>query len=357
MEKTKFENWSNQKLRGSLEKWARCERKVSVVVIEHVAEAIARGSFIEWGYPSIKEYMIKELKYSETAANRRVAAAYATIQIPELKQEIEAGALNLTQIAQVQSAIRQEQKTNGQVPVSEKRELFDELLGKNGVETQKILDRKFEFAPVFFAEKHKHDDSVEVTVRMPKDLYSKFLRIKELCSHQIADGNWIEIMEVVADDSLSRRDPLKKKRVELKPSAKPVSSLSVSEVPSQDAKRTRGATVPVTLYDSDINSKSDKHRRSTAADSKSSDAEIERTNSSSLRGVAERKAIRPSVRRFVFQRDQFCQHKNVDGTICGRRHQLEIDHIRPRFAGGGNEVENLRILCKAHNIHRYRLGK
>lgn len=62
-----------------------------------------------------------------------------------------------------------------------------------------------------------------------------------------------------------------------------------------------------------------------------------------------------SVKKQVLQRDQFCQHEDrVTKKVCGSRWNLHIDHIKPKWAGGGNEKENLQILCQKHNHHRYR---
>ncbi|HEX7622896.1 MAG TPA: HNH endonuclease signature motif containing protein [Anaeromyxobacteraceae bacterium] len=38
-----------------------------------------------------------------------------------------------------------------------------------------------------------------------------------------------------------------------------------------------------------------------------------------------------------------------DGQRCGSTWKLELDHLRPVVLGGPSTVENLRILCKAHN--------
>ncbi len=216
MRSEKYQGWSNEKLEIGLGRWAVSERKVTAVVIELVAEAIERKAFIEWGCGSIPEFLIKKLKYSESSANRRVSAAYALIQIPEIKEEIENGSLNLSQIVLAQCAIRAEQKVNGKVEVEAKKEIFDELRNKTCVETQKILDEKFETVPIFSAEKHKHDDSVEVTIRLPKDVHQKFVRLKQLYSHTIRDGSWLELLDTMADETLKRKDPLAKKPVDLK---------------------------------------------------------------------------------------------------------------------------------------------
>ncbi|MBL7670145.1 MAG: HNH endonuclease, partial [Bdellovibrionaceae bacterium] len=42
--------------------------------------------------------------------------------------------------------------------------------------------------------------------------------------------------------------------------------------------------------------------------------------------------------------------------ICGSKHFLQVDHVHPRFAGGGNEPFNLRPMCSSHNKFRYTAG-
>lgn len=38
------------------------------------------------------------------------------------------------------------------------------------------------------------------------------------------------------------------------------------------------------------------------------------------------------------------------GRACGSRYQVEVDHIRPKALGGTDTPENLRALCKQHNL-------
>ncbi len=60
-----------------------------------------------------------------------------------------------------------------------------------------------------------------------------------------------------------------------------------------------------------------------------------------------------TLKRAILNRDQSCQFQS-EGKICGSRWNLNIDHIRPRWAGGGNAKDNLRVLCQKHNNHLYR---
>ena len=54
--------------------------------------------------------------------------------------------------------------------------------------------------------------------------------------------------------------------------------------------------------------------------------------------------ISKSTREYILKRDNYeCQY-------CGSQTKLEIDHIFPYSRGGGNEPENLQVLCKSCNL-------
>lgn len=56
------------------------------------------------------------------------------------------------------------------------------------------------------------------------------------------------------------------------------------------------------------------------------------------------------VRREVWRRDQgHCQWPLARGGVCGSTHQLEFDHMTARALGGESTVDNLRLVCRAHN--------
>jgi hypothetical protein len=48
------------------------------------------------------------------------------------------------------------------------------------------------------------------------------------------------------------------------------------------------------------------------------------------------------VKKEVWERDQKCVN-------CGSMHALEVDHIVPKSAGGSDDPENLRLLCRSCN--------
>ena len=66
--------------------------------------------------------------------------------------------------------------------------------------------------------------------------------------------------------------------------------------------------------------------------------------------------IPSTLRDQVLKRDNYqCSYSSYDGVTCTCRKNLEIDHIVPFAVGGRSELENLRLLCSAHNLHAARL--
>jgi len=73
------------------------------------------------------------------------------------------------------------------------------------------------------------------------------------------------------------------------------------------------------------------------------DASVARTASSGSE-------VPRAVRREVFERDDAqCSYVDADGNRCPERGFLELDHVRPKAHGGSDTIDNLRILCRAHN--------
>lgn len=62
--------------------------------------------------------------------------------------------------------------------------------------------------------------------------------------------------------------------------------------------------------------------------------------------------IPASVRRAVHHRGRGqCTFVGAGGKRCESRSRIELDHVVPIARGGESTVENLRLLCRAHNQH------
>lgn len=63
--------------------------------------------------------------------------------------------------------------------------------------------------------------------------------------------------------------------------------------------------------------------------------------------------ISAATRREVVARDGAqCTFVGTDGSRCGSRAFLELDHVQPKALGGTSEASNLEPLCRAHNRYR-----
>jgi 5-methylcytosine-specific restriction endonuclease McrA len=66
-------------------------------------------------------------------------------------------------------------------------------------------------------------------------------------------------------------------------------------------------------------------------------------------------SVPPKVKREVRRRDEGkCQWKLDSGGVCGSEVRTEIDHVVPRGRGGASTVSNCRVLCKLHNLEAAR---
>ncbi len=59
----------------------------------------------------------------------------------------------------------------------------------------------------------------------------------------------------------------------------------------------------------------------------------------------------PTAREIKKEAGYQCEYRSPAGIRCSQTAHLEIDHIRPYALGGSSrDKENLRCLCKAHNL-------
>jgi hypothetical protein len=61
--------------------------------------------------------------------------------------------------------------------------------------------------------------------------------------------------------------------------------------------------------------------------------------------------VAAAVKRAVWERDRArCTWPMGDGKLCGSTHRLEFDHDLEVALGGTPVTENIRLLCKGHNL-------
>ena len=70
-----LENLKDLELNEKIKTLASQERKLTQVILLHIAEVDRRKLFLRKAYPSLFEYLVQEIGYSFGAAQRRIDAA------------------------------------------------------------------------------------------------------------------------------------------------------------------------------------------------------------------------------------------------------------------------------------------
>lgn len=111
------------------------EREISLKVLHHLKEIERRRLFSDLGYPSLYEYAIRELGYSEPAAHRRISAARLLKEMPEIENKIVDGTFSLTNLSMISQLFKNEQISD----VVAKKEILKKIEGTTKKECEKVI--------------------------------------------------------------------------------------------------------------------------------------------------------------------------------------------------------------------------
>ena len=253
---------------------------------------------------------------------RRLNSARRLNEDPTIAPKIESGELNITNLAKAQSVIRAEEKRIGEkLGTVAKAAIVGLVESKSSREAEVALVNHFPEAMKMNARPESirpvGDGEFQVQVTLNQKQMEKLTRVRELASHSNCGATLADLIEVIADEFLKRKDPL------------------LREV------RPRAAAGLENLAQCASGAGSEK----AGGNGLKNGIRITRSRPSS------RKPIKPSIRNLVFKRGKgMCKYIDKNsGRRCGSRYLAEIDHILPVARGGSNEPENLRTLCKVHN--------
>ncbi len=262
---------NNKELDQKIKSLARAENRLLALVIEHIKEADKRRLYLDFNYPNLYDYLVKECGYPGGSAQRRIDAARLLAIEPKLKAKIESGEINLSQTTLLQKAFREKSQT---VTLAQKRSLIakisDMTVNESQVMIAKELDLKIKEQTKVT---HQKDGSVRFEVTFTQEQWESLQKAKDLASNAIQSNDLPTLIKYLSDKFIKQKE---------------------------------GSTATV------------------------------------------------AVKKQVLQRDQCCQYKDhKTQRLCGSRWNLHIDHIKPKWAGGTDQIENLRVLCQKHNHHVY----
>ena len=347
------------------------EREVLNEILDLIIEADASRAYLELGYSSLFTWLTVHFQYCESSAKRRIDAARLRKGLPELREKIDSGVLNVTTMSKVQSAIRAEEKrTNSKMTVEQKSSVVEKIEGRTGQETERILMTEFPEAQIFQREKARVVSATEMSllIRISHEEFAIFQRAQELLSHKIPCGSSGKIVAAALSEYVARHDPMREKPAQVV-KKKVVDEKNTEEKSVKENGHHERSVKNKGVEMSDTNKQSvpakDERLKSLNSDIPSSTVretavqksqnQIDRNQNEFAELQKSRSRFIPkAVRQEVFRRDAHtCKYQNSQtGKICGSRYQIEIDHIMPWAMGGSSAIENLRCLCDQHNRHR-----
>ena len=203
---------SNLELNENILNLAKSERKITHQILLYINEIELRKLFLSEGYNSMFEYLVKKIGYCESAAYRRLSSARLLNELPEISSRVESGSLNLTQLSQVQTALRHEKKElknkfgTSQFSLRDKAlDVICKLENQNQKKSSLIIAQEFDL-PMVTEEKVKlqKDLSLKLELVFNEDEAKLLEKVKAVTSHQNPEQSWKELILLLAKKELKK---------------------------------------------------------------------------------------------------------------------------------------------------------
>ena len=283
----------------------RNERKLTHEILNHIILFQKVGGYLKLGYSSMHQYLTRALGYSDDMSYRRLKAAQLMEDVPEVEDKLKSGELNLTQASLIQKSVETAQKEKGtKVSKETKEKIIQSIEKMNNFETKSILASELDLTPKLDDKvSPQSNNTVRVELNLTQEQYEKLKLVQSLLSHMIPDQNLASVVEFLLDQNLNKNSFTK-------------------EIMTRSFK----------LSPKEINQ--------------------EKSNSNKQRYIP------LSVKQALFKRSKgSCEFVSKAGVRCQNRYKLQIDHYEVPFSQGGeNSIENCKLLCSNHNLHRASLA-
>ncbi len=304
---------SDHDLLARLPLLVQTERRATAEVIEHLVEVERRRLYLD-SCSSLYRYCIDTLGYAEDAALKRHRVAKLALRVPQVLDELRAGTMHLTGLFLLSTHLTQE---NAGILLAQARR-------KTRRELERLIAHWFPRPDVEASITCSGADNavgsgrleplsparvrVEFTARV--EVLDKVEKARQLLSHALPSGDLGELFERALDALVEKES---RKRFGSGKSRKPR-----QHQPEEHSEKQRVECNP------------------------------QKTGQTS-------RYVPVDIQRAVWERDgSQCAFVGVNGHRCNERQFLTIEHRMPFALGGPPKLENLCLLCSAHNLENAR---
>jgi hypothetical protein len=304
------------------------ERDCLVEILHHLREIERRRLFSDLGFKSLFEYAVRELKYSEGQASRRITAMRLIKEIPEVEEKVASGALSLSNAQKAQSLFKhldaKAENDEERLNADKKRDILGRLEGKSVRDAEKEIAKIAPQIVPVERERVVAEDKIEVKFVVDDVLKVKLEEVRSLLGVKGLDLSYAQLIAAMADLSIAS---LKAKRF--------------GKRRSQESELLKNGTTSSKLNEqghllapSDQNSKGcTKVKNNCIKDMQQAPKKMAELK------LPLGRYIPREIKALVWNRNSGCCQN------CGSRRNLNFDHIVPVALGGKSEALNLRLLC------------
>jgi 5-methylcytosine-specific restriction endonuclease McrA len=334
---------------AGLDKSAADDRLANATLLAHIAEFDRRGLCLPTQYPTIYRYCVGHLRMSQDMAYKRVCVAKVARRFPGVFDAIADGRLNLSGVMLLWKHMN---RANG-------RELLEAAVNRSRAEIQEMLARRF---PVTGSAAEPASAAADATPSAGADAMPPAEPLASAMTENGQEPQQIPPapgrLEIAGVFGAPAPNSLPELRLRVTPIAPGRYELvAVIDQQAHDRLMTsrdllghvipNGALIEVLGRAIALQHEHLRKRRCAATDRPRTSV-----GNAATRASSNPRQIPAAVERAVWARDGGqCAFVSADGHRCEERKALECDHIVPVAKGGQSTVENLRLLCRAHNQH------
>jgi hypothetical protein len=309
--------------------------------------------FLKRGYPSLFSYVTRELELAESVAYTLITVARKSKEVPELKLQIDAGAITLSNARRVAAVLASDDPRGNSEWLKKAGELSNRQLEKEIVKSypqKAAVERASYVTP----------ERVKLEIGLSEREMLRLRRVQDLLSQcKRRAVSLEETIQVLTSEYIHKHDPLEKaKRHRVRNALEVAQSSGESVTELTPSSNEQSVEFGKLSNEQSVEFEQSSRQTSAGIGNSSDESGVERAQSPTeevgelvtLRVGLQREPIPAALLHQVNLRDhRRCTESLPDGSRCNQSRWIEIHHKTPVSQGGENTLENLTTLCSAHH--------